>query len=329
MTMQGPLDDIRVVELADTPMVAAAGAVLADLGADVVLVEPPGGHPGRAERGSAPPGAPAELLPFALQHRGKRPVVIDVTSGPGQAALAELLATADVLLRDGDARQVAPGLDAADLAARFPTLVDAHAGSVGAAGPEGVDPLLARIADDAAFFARAGASALMTAGSPFAFGTLQAARSAAFALTAGVLVALHARRTSGRGHAVRTSLLAAGLYSIANDVTVALRTDTQPNLRDRRDPLSPLANAYLCRDRRWLMLGVQSAAADAAWPRLREVLGDPAWMHDARFATREARAAHGPELVTELDAAFAADDRDAWRQRLVAASLNCGWWPPA
>ena len=312
--MDGPLADITVVELSSGLVVPAAGAILGDLGAEVIKIEPPGGHPERRDRGRAGPDAPEHCLPFALHNRGKRSVILDLDEDVPRLKL--LLAASDILLTDlGAQRLTALELD------RHPTLIHASVTAFGRLGPDG-DVMSS---DEAAFFSRAGTTALMGAGRPFTFGHGQGARSSAFALSAGALAALLRRDQNGDGQRVETSLLAAGIYSIANDFTVALGTGEQPPLRDRKHPLNALGNSYRCGDGKWLMIGVASAAGQPAWERFRRMLGSPAWMSEERFATTESRRDHTAEMVVLLEEVFTTASCDEWGRRLRGAGLN---WTP-
>ena len=120
MTATGPLAGIRIVERAEGAAAAYAGRMLAVLGAEVTMAEPPGGSALRAE----PPflmQAPEVSALFAYLGAGKKSVVCDLDSHAGRAKLAALLEGADVLLDDTPvAQRAALELDPAMVAARFP-----------------------------------------------------------------------------------------------------------------------------------------------------------------------------------------------------------------
>src|SRR5580658_6014975 len=96
--MAGPLEGVRVVEVANWTFVPAAGAVLGDLGADVIKVEPPTGDPQRALRNMLNLGEKGPNPFLEIPNRGKRSITLDLQNDQGRAALARLLATADVFL---------------------------------------------------------------------------------------------------------------------------------------------------------------------------------------------------------------------------------------
>jgi len=97
-TMAGPLDGVRVVEVANWTFVPAAGAVLADLGADVIKIEPPNGDPQRALLNMLNLGGDGPNPFIEIPNRGKRSVTCDLTTDAGRDALAAIVRTADVFV---------------------------------------------------------------------------------------------------------------------------------------------------------------------------------------------------------------------------------------
>jgi crotonobetainyl-CoA:carnitine CoA-transferase CaiB-like acyl-CoA transferase len=120
MTMAGPMEGINVVELGVWVAAPAAGGILADWGADIIKIEPPTGDPARMfgrmlgiEDGVSPP--------FEMDNRGKRSIVLDLTTDDGRSTALELLSEADVFLtnvRPAALRRV--GLDFETVADRSP-----------------------------------------------------------------------------------------------------------------------------------------------------------------------------------------------------------------
>ena len=130
------LEGLRVVELGVWVAGPAAAGVLADWGADVIKVEPPGGDPQR-RMFQAIGVSVASAPPFELDNRGKRSVVLDLRSDEGREQMARLLATADVFLTNLrlDALERL-GLDHATLLAKHPRLVYASVTGYGLEGPD-------------------------------------------------------------------------------------------------------------------------------------------------------------------------------------------------
>jgi crotonobetainyl-CoA:carnitine CoA-transferase CaiB-like acyl-CoA transferase len=125
--MAGPLEGLRVVELGVWIAGPAAGGILADWGADVVKIEPPGGDPARTfgrMLGISPQDRHHVSPPFEMDNRGKRSVVLDLGAEDDRERARALLAGADVFLtniRTGALRRL--GLDFAAVAAANPRLV--------------------------------------------------------------------------------------------------------------------------------------------------------------------------------------------------------------
>jgi crotonobetainyl-CoA:carnitine CoA-transferase CaiB-like acyl-CoA transferase len=134
----GPLDGISVVELASYVSGPLATAMLADLGADVVKVEPPGGDPFRRFGRSGHPASPI----FVNSNRGKRGIVLDLKDPSDLAQLGDLLDEADVLLsnwRPAVAERL--GLSDDVIAARHPGLIRVYVSGFGETGPSANAPV--------------------------------------------------------------------------------------------------------------------------------------------------------------------------------------------
>ena len=178
---------------------------LADMGADVIKVEPPEGDSTRRMAGASGTDSPA----FSAVNRGKRGVVLDLKSPAGRAAFERLLARADVLIENSRPGVMASfGLDYARVAGRYPTLIYASISGYGQTGPDATKGGFDLIAQ--------GLSGLMSVTgepgrAPAKVGVpLTDLGAALFALSA-ILAALHYRDRTGRGQYIDTSLLEAGL----------------------------------------------------------------------------------------------------------------------
>ncbi len=191
------LEGLRVVELGSSASVAVAGVVLADNGAEVIGVEPPGGSALRTH--------PA----FALWARGKRSVVADLSTPEGRARLDALLSDADVLLVGLKPAAIERlGLDAQRLAAAHPRLVQCAVTGFGTRGPFRDIP-----AWDGVVNARGGRmwqfDTLHDGERPAYVAVPVASHGAAMLALQGVLGALRERERTGRGQYLETSLIQA------------------------------------------------------------------------------------------------------------------------
>lgn len=329
--MSAPLAGVRVVEAATWLAAPAAAALLADLGAEVTKIEPPGGDPWRGfdARSMGFADAPAANAAFELDNRGKRSIAIDLERPGGPELARRLCAGADVFVTNLMRRE-RWGLDAAALRAANPELILAAVSGYGERGPDAGREGF----DYAAFWARSGIMALSgEPDSPPPFcRTGQGDHAAALALLAAVLAALRLRDAGGGGSEVGVSLLHAGLWTIGADaVTADALGGAQPRRYDRARPWNPIRNSYRTRDGRWLLLGMTQG--DRFWPRFAalaaEAGGGPdgggAWARDPRFATLAGRREHAGELRGRIEALIAGDTLAGWARRLDAAGLV---WAP-
>jgi crotonobetainyl-CoA:carnitine CoA-transferase CaiB-like acyl-CoA transferase len=306
--MAGPLEGVKVVELGVWVAGPAAGGILADWGADVIKIEPPTGDPARMfgrmlgiEDGISPP--------FEMDNRGKRSVVLDLTTDDGRASAFELVSGADVFLtnvRPAALRRA--GLDFETVAARNPRLVYGLITGYGERGPDADRAAY----DVAAFWARAGLAHLLTRPGetpPFQRGGM-GDHSAGMTLAAAVCAALVARARTGKGQLVSTSLYRQGAYTVSFDLNTFLMTGHSIAIGQRETMGNPCMNNYATADgKRFWIVGLE---ASRHWPALCRVVGRPDWMTDPRFTDARTRAAHAPELIRELDQIFATKPLDQW-----------------
>jgi crotonobetainyl-CoA:carnitine CoA-transferase CaiB-like acyl-CoA transferase len=320
-----PLEGLRVVEVAHWVAVPAAGAMLADLGAEVVKVEPP--PRGEIYRRSRPryagyqcdfPESPA----FHMDNRGKRCLALDLERPEVREALLRLVDRADVFLTNLlPRRRVRYGLDHETLLARRPSLIVGAISGYGLGGDEADRAAF----DYTAYWARTGMMDLMRdAGAPPSLQRPAVGdHAAASNLVCGILAALRLRDRDGRGRYVETSLLQTGFHALGADLATALATREPVPRHDRRSAPNPLWNSYPVAGGRWLLLVM--IEADRYWPALCAALEAPELRADPRFAEPLVRMRHAPELVAELERRFAARSLEAWAPRLDAAGLI---WAP-
>lgn len=320
--MTGPLEGIKVIELGVWVAGPAAGGILADWGADVIKIEPPGGDPARMfgrmlgiESGQSPP--------FEMDNRGKRSIVLDLATDDDRATALEMITTADVFLtnvRPGALRRF--GLDFEAVAARNPGLVYGLITGYGETGPDADRAAY----DVAAFWARAGLAHLLTRPGdtpPFQRGGM-GDHTAGMTLTAAVCAALVARTRTGKGQLVSTSLYRQGAYTVSFDLNTFLMTGHSIAIGQREAMANPCMNNYVAGDgRRFWIVGLQGSRH---WPSLCRAVGRQDWLTDPRFDTAHARAANSVELVTELDEIFATKSLEEWA-KVFAGEPDFFWSP--
>jgi crotonobetainyl-CoA:carnitine CoA-transferase CaiB-like acyl-CoA transferase len=317
------LEGTRVVELGVWVAGPAAGGILADWGADVIKVEPPGGDPFRRML-QVTGGARGDIAspPFDLDNRGKRSIVLDLRTDEGKDAMQRLLATADVFLTNLRPDAVEElGLAPDAVRAAHPRLVYA---SVTGYGLDGPDAHRAGY-DVGAFWARSGlASMAVPEGEPQAhFRGGVGDHVTALTALAGLLGALLERERTGEGSLVEVSLLRSGIYCFGWDLSMELRWGRLGSSQPRTEQGNPMINVYLAGDGAWFwLLGVE---ADRMWPKLILAVGHPEWGEDERWATARDRRYNASSLIAELDALFATRTRAEWTEIFDAHDV---WWAP-
>ena len=254
------LTGVRVVELAGEP-IAWAGKLAADMGADVILVEPPGGDPCRAY----PPfvdddaGAPDEnrSLFWWHYHTSKRGVVLDLDTRQGQARFGALIASADAVIEtEPPGRLASLGLDYDDLAARQPGLVHVAVTSHGRQDPKSALPHT-----DLTLMAAGGppwSCGYDDHSLPPIRGRLQAYHTASHFAVLSLLTALLHRNTSGEGQFIDLSITAAlGVTTEAASHTYLVAGKTVQRQTGRHAAVRPTGETQQrCADGRYANTGV-------------------------------------------------------------------------
>lgn len=313
----GPLAGLRVVEFARNVAGPFCGQALGDMGAEVVKVEqPPRGDPAR---GHGPPFVGGESPYFLSLNRNKRSVVIDCKHPAGREVALRLLSTADVLLhnlRPGAMDRLGLGHSAA--AERNPRLIYCHVSGYGRTGPWATRPAYDQILQ--------GMSGLMSVtGDPatgrvyrvgVAIGDVLTGAMAAF----GVVCALLARQSTGRGQEVDASLLASLLASLTFQSGRYFATGERPVPQGNDHPTIWPYGTFAAADG---PLNI-CVGNDAMFERFAEALAAREWAADPRFATNALRVQHRGALRNLIEARLATDARASWVERLAAAGVAAG-----
>ena len=320
-----PLDDVRVIEIDNWMAAPSCGALLADLGADVVKIEPLTGDPMRNM------GRPAKVdgalkgydFTFDVDNRGKRSIAVALDTDEGAALVRRLVRTADVFLCNLIApRQAKFGLDPATLFAENPKLVHATLTGYGTTGPEAWRPGY----DVTAFFGRSGLYDAMREGDD---GEIPMARPAqgdhttGLALLGAVLAALRMAERTGEGQVVETSLFEAAIWTQASDFAVTAADGAPVRKRARRELIGALSNRYPCGDGKWVVFNMPD---EASWRKFCRVVDREAWLTDDRFTSVKARFDNMAFVVDSIDEALRARSRDEWGELFDANGLI---WGPA
>jgi crotonobetainyl-CoA:carnitine CoA-transferase CaiB-like acyl-CoA transferase len=314
----GPLDGVRVVEVATHVYVPIAGALLAEWGATVVKVEhPETGDPYRGLVTSGLHTLHQGFDPFFQSaNRSKRSVGVDLGHPDGRAVLARLIADADVFttsLRTDARRRL--GLDVDAVRADNPTVIYVRGTAFGARGPDAARGGY----DTGSYWARSGMQHLFTApDDPWPMPARPASGDllGGLALAGAVGTALYRRATTGEPSVIDGSLLATGIWQVGPDVVNArLGDDTHARRPDRYETWNPLMLPYRTADDRFVAL--MALTPDRHWADLCARLGRPDLADDPRFVDLDARRRNARACVERLETAFAERPLDAWRAALA------------
>jgi len=323
--MSGILSGVRIVELAQWVFVPSAGALLADLGADVIKVEHPRqGDPARGLRTLGFGGAAGgPNLAVEQNNRGKRSIGIDVKQQAGRELLLRLVAESDVFLsslRPAALERLALGVDA--LRERNPKLIYARGHGLGMRGPDANRPSY----DMSAFWSRGGVAHSITppdaerpASQRPGFGDHTTAMNLAF----GIATALFRRERSGEPSVVDVSLLGTAMWVMSSDVVYSANPHYDPHAGLRGPMMNPLTGTYRTRDGRFVALVMLQA--DRHWADFCRHLGRPEWIDDPRYADAAARRENAADCAAALQATFATRTLAEWKQQL--AGLDAAWEP--
>lgn len=313
--MTGVLNGVRVLELGQVLAGPFAGAILADLGAEVIKLERVEG--GDDARQMGPAFRHGDALNFQVFNRGKQSVALDLKSAEGRAAFERLAADADIFihnLRPGV--PAALGIDGLALCARHPRLVYAEISAFGSTGPMALSPGYEPLVQ-----AFSGLSS--TNGGPDDPPMRSAAsmcdQGSGMWVVIGALALLQRRHQTGRGGIVQTSLLETALVWNGQKADAYVNEGRLP-VRDRSGhPGFVPYEAFETQNGPLLIC----CGNDRLFAKLAAALGRSDWAVDPRFASNRARLAHKAALLAELAPLLQAKPRAQWIETFEAAGVPC------
>lgn len=320
-----PFAGVRVVEAAGFVFVPMATAILADLGADVIKVEAPGGDLLRKGRTGAagPDAAPLDssAVLVELANRSKRSIALDLRSTDGRSVMRRLIAGADVF-----ATSFLPGvrtklaLDAESVRSINPSIVYATGSGWGGTGPMRHAPAF----DLVSAWAGGGLASLLARshGEPpdMPIGIFDT--TGGCMLAGAIAAALYRKALTGEGSVVDSSLMNVGMWSVQADISAATAgVDLGGPSRARRT--NSLVSWYQAADGRWLYFALTRSPDE--FVEFCDRLGRPDIPSDPRFAAGNDRIANADALAAVLDAVFATADSEHWLQALDGFG---GVWGP-
>jgi crotonobetainyl-CoA:carnitine CoA-transferase CaiB-like acyl-CoA transferase len=310
----GALDGLRVLDVTQFMAGPFCAMLLADLGADVIKVEPPGGDSTRQMVGAVGTETPA----FNAVNRGKRSLVLNLKSPDGQAAFARLARSTDIVIENYRPGVMASfGLDYAALSAVNPRLIYASISGYGHTGPDRAKGGFDLIAQ--------GVSGIMSITGepgrpPVKAGIPLTDLGASLFTPTGILAALHHRDKTGVGQQIETSLVEAGVALSVWEATEYFSGQGIPAPTGSAHRMTAPYQAIRCADG-YVTIGANN---DRLFRRLCAVLAHAEWADRAEFADNDGRVRHNRSLAALIEGVMIAKPRRHWLDLLEANDIPCG-----
>jgi len=311
MTMMA-LEGLRVLDLSRVLAGPYATMILADLGADVIKIEVPGGGDDSRNFG---PYLHGESAYFMSLNRNKRSVTLNLKSPRGRQVFRELVPLMDVLVenfRPGTLEKLELGYET--LRDLNPRLIYAAVSGFGRTGPYSQRP-----AYDGVVQAMSGVMSItgQEDGKPTRVGTSIGDIVAGIFTAVGILSALAARERTGQGQLVDVAMLDCQVAILENAIARYSVTGEIPRPIGNRHPSVVPIEPFETLDGQLMI----AAGNDAVWGRLCEALERPDLAVDPRFKTNPLRHAHYTELRPILAEIFQKRTNADWQARLDAAGI--------
>ncbi len=312
-----PLAGVRVLDVSQVMAGPYACMLLADLGADVIKIEPPqGGDQTRGAMGFKLKGT--DSMGFLNMNRNKRSIALDLKSDSGREVLYRLVAQADILVenyRPGVMKRLRT--DYETLSAINPRLVYVSISGFGQTGPWASRPGFDLMAQ--------AMSGIMSVtghpdGPPAKAGVPVADIGCTLFATYGMLSAYIGAKATGRGQYVDASLFDSALAFSIWDISEYWGTGREPEQLGTANRMSAPYQAMKAADGHFVM----GATNQKLWQTLCATLERPDLLDDARFATVSLRLANRHALIESLERSFAEQSCEHWIDRLLAVGIPAG-----
>jgi crotonobetainyl-CoA:carnitine CoA-transferase CaiB-like acyl-CoA transferase len=310
--MSGSLSGLRVLDCTHVIAGAYCSMLLADLGADVVKIEPIGGEGARSQ-------STAPFRPFDFMNRNKRAIALDLRQPQACAVVRRLAETADVFVenfRPGALERLGLGYD--DLRGLNPRLIYCSISGFGHTGPYrergGFDLVAQAMSGIMSFTGERGGTRPVAAGVPLS--DLNAGSFGAL----GILAALNHRHVTGEGQKVEATLFESALGYAVWETGLYTTTGEIAAPRGSRHRLAAPYEALKTADGH-MVVGV---ANQRLWARFCTAIGAPELEREVPFATPADRVANRDALEVRLEAIFATHPTDHWLERLLEKGVPCG-----
>jgi len=306
-----PLEGIRVVEYAIWHAGPGAGAILGDMGAEVIKIESFKGDPERLAKGLGAIRFDDEKTRdwsflFELSNRNKKGICLDIKKEKGRKVFNRLIKSADVFLTNlRNSTKPKLGIDYKSLKDINPKIIHASVSGFGLKGP---------MSDIGAFDpmgqAISGMMFLTDTDEPILLQTVVLDQMTSIAASYAILSALLVRERQGIGQEVHVSLYSAALWLIHANLLVTGLLKSNPVKTWDRFVNPPMRNCYRCKDGNWIM-GTHNPEGKY-WPIFCELTQQTHLLDDPRYADEDGRAKNGTELIPLMDKVFLTRTRDEW-----------------
>jgi crotonobetainyl-CoA:carnitine CoA-transferase CaiB-like acyl-CoA transferase len=312
--MSGSLAGVRVLDVTQVMAGPYCAMILADLGADVVKIEPPSGDSTRQMPGAVGSDSPS----FNAVNRGKRSVVVNLKAREGREIFLRLAAATDILIENyRPGVMTSLGLDYAAVSALNARIIFASISGYGQTGPhahKGGFDLVAQ-----------GVSGIMSitgepGGAPVKAGVPLTDLGAGLFALVGILAALHARERTGIGQQVDTSLVDAGVALSVWEATEFFSGIGVPAALGSAHRMNAPYQAIRCSDG-YITIG---AANERLFRRLCDVLGHPEWAAMPEFADNASRVRNRAALAGRIESVLSAGSCAHWLALFEANDFPCG-----
>ncbi|MFD4837149.1 CaiB/BaiF CoA transferase family protein [Achromobacter sp. NPDC058515] len=314
---RGALDGLRVIDLSRVLAGPLCTQMLADQGADVIKVEPPGGDDTRAL--GPPVNADGDAAYFTAVNRGKRAIGLDLSQAAGRDILLALLEDADVLVENFIPGTMARwGLDyEANLKRRFPHLIYCSISGFGDDGPLGGLP-----GYDAILQAMCGLMSVNgdPASGPTRIGIPIVDHLTGYTAQSGILLALYHRARTGQGQRVEVTLFDTALSLLVPHAANWMHTQRPPALLGSAHPNIAPYDSFACQDGA-IFLGIVN---DRQFRRFCDYAGLAALLEDERFSTNRSRLEHRDALRGAIEEALSSRPRAAVCGDLMRLGVPAG-----
>ncbi|MDE0349116.1 MAG: CoA transferase [Gammaproteobacteria bacterium] len=310
------LSGVRVIDAATFLAGPASATILADFGADVIKVEPPGGDVYRTLVGRHP-------VPYhwQLTSRNKRSICLDLKRPEGQEVLHRLVADADVLLTNFLGKQLdAFRMTYEELKAINPRLVFAQMTGYGTRGPE----VRRRAFDVTAWWARSGIMELVRGKgqAPMQPAPGMGDHTTSLAMYGAIMTGLYRRERTGEGCQVTTSLAASGAWVNGMALQGVIAGVDLAAISQERGWANPFRIAYPTSDGLYVTLAIINTGRE--WPQLARALDHPEWLEDPRFADMRTLLRNRDALIEAITTATSRWTQAELMKRLDAHEVTCG-----